>query len=139
MMNFSQLLSRTVIGLIFMGTGWGKLQNLDGVIEYFASLGIPAPQLQAPFVAITELVCGALIFCGFATRLASLPLIGTMIVAILTAKMSEIEGYDDLLNLSEFLLIIVLSWLVTAGGGCLSIDYILKRKFGTNRFVRFLT
>src|SRR5579872_1930933 len=78
------LISRLTIGGIFIQTGWGKITHLDKVINFFTSLGIPAPRLQAPFVASVELGCGTLVLLGLATRVASLPLIGTMIVAILT-------------------------------------------------------
>src|SRR4051812_40376727 len=78
------LISRIAIGTIFIQSGYGKLTHLDKVINFFASLGIPAPQLQAPFVACVELGCGALVLAGLATRVAAIPLIGTMIVAIIT-------------------------------------------------------
>ena len=74
------LLSRLVIGVVFTHSGWGKLHNLDQVTSFFASLVLPFPELQAPFVASVELGCGALVLAGLATRLASIPLIGTMVV-----------------------------------------------------------
>ena len=62
------------MGLVFVTTGWGKLQNLDRVIEFFRSLGIPAPEYQAPFVAATELACGLLLVLGLGTRFAAVPI-----------------------------------------------------------------
>src|SRR5213593_2333437 len=79
-------LARLCVGLVFFNSGWGKLHGLNDVIEYFRSLGIPAPEIQAPFAAGTEFVCGLLLLLGLFTRVASVPLIITMIVAILTAK-----------------------------------------------------
>jgi putative oxidoreductase len=67
------LLARVSVGLVFVTTGWGKLQNLDRVIEFFRSLGIPAPEYQAPFVAATELSCGLLLVLGLGTRFAAVP------------------------------------------------------------------
>jgi putative oxidoreductase len=78
--------ARLTIGWTFLQTGWGKVNDLPKVIAYFTDLGIPAPQFQAPLAATAELVCGALILAGLFTRVASLPLIGTMLVAILTAR-----------------------------------------------------
>ena len=53
-----QTAARMALGWVFVQSGWGKLHNLPRVVEYFSSLGIPAPQLQAPFVAGVELVGG---------------------------------------------------------------------------------
>src|SRR5437016_1652181 len=43
------LLARVTVGWVFVTTGWGKLHNLQKIIDYFTELGIPYPQLQAPF------------------------------------------------------------------------------------------
>lgn len=122
------LLARVSVGLVFVGTGWGKLQNLDRVTEFFQSLGIPAPELQAPFVAATELSCGILLVLGFATRFAALPLVVTMLVAIRTALWGELEGAVDLLGREEFLIIVLLTWLAAAGAGAVSLDSVLARR-----------
>ena len=127
-MNFAQVITRAVIGIVFVGSGWGKFQNLDQIVSFFTSLGIPAPALQAPFVAATELGCGLLVLLGLATRLASIPLIGTMIVAIATAKWADVETLKDFLDLSEFLYIVLMIWLVAAGGGCFSLDSVMRKK-----------
>jgi putative oxidoreductase len=122
------LLSRIAIGLIFIQSGWGKLHHLDKVIQFFTSLGIPAPQLQAPFVAGVELVGGSLVLIGLFTRAASVPLIGTMVVAILTAKQSDLHDLGDLLFLPEFLFILLLLWLIIQGAGALSMDKLLAKR-----------
>lgn len=116
------LLARLAIGVIFIQSGWGKLHHLDKVTEFFAALGIPAPGIQAPFVATVELVCGALVLIGLFTRIAAIPLIGVMIVAILTAKLKEITMISDLFSMFEYLYIILLAWLAMAGAGSISID-----------------
>lgn len=46
-----RLVVRLSVGLEFFGSGLGKLGKLPGFVEYFRSLGIPAPELQAPFVS----------------------------------------------------------------------------------------
>ncbi len=122
------LLARIIIGFIFVQSGWGKLHHLDKVVEFFTQLGIPAPGIQAPFVAGVEFVCGLLVLIGLGTRFASVPLIGTMVVAILTAKMEDIHGLGDLFATSEFLYIALLLWLTVEGAGCLSIDTILHKR-----------
>lgn len=120
------LLARLTLGWIFVESGWGKLHNLPKVIEFFASLGIPAPGIQAPFAAATELVCGLLLLAGLLTRIAAVPLAVTMAVAILAAKRSEIAALSDLFALAEFLYIILLGLLAAFGAGPLSLDHLLS-------------
>jgi putative oxidoreductase len=121
-------LTRRTIGVIFLGTGWGKLHNLQKVTEFFVQLHIPAPGFNAALVATTELVCGALILLGLIARLAAIPLIITMCVAIATAKGGDIEGLRDLLGLQEFDYIVLLVWIAIAGAGALSLDRLFSRR-----------
>lgn len=118
-------LARLCVGLVFFNSGWGKLHGLPDVIDYFRSLGIPAPELQAPFAAGTEFVCGLLLLLGLCTRLATVPLIITMIVAILTAKKDELEGISSLFTFIEYLYILLLVHLAIGGPGPLSLDRLL--------------
>src|SRR5271156_1750111 len=73
------LLARLTLGITFVGTGWGKLHHLEKVTAYFTELGLPAPHFQATLVGSTELVGGALVLLGIGSRLASLPLLFTMV------------------------------------------------------------
>ena len=120
-------LARIAIGVVFMGTGWGKLHNLDKITSFFTELGIPAPGFNAVLVSSAELICGVLILFGLFTRLAAIPLIIVMIVAIVTAKRSEIGGLSDLLGFVETLYVVLLAWLATAGPGPFSLDRIVVR------------
>jgi putative oxidoreductase len=122
------LAARIAVGLVFVTAGFGKLQHLDRVIEFFRSLGIPAPELQAPFVAATELCGGTLLLLGLATRFAAVPLAITMVVAIRTALWGELEGVIDLLGRQEFLFIALLGWLAIAGAGAVSLDALVARR-----------
>ena len=79
------LLVRLYWGWQFAQTGWGKLHNLAKVTGYFASLGIPFPGLNAPFVAALEFAGGLLLILGLASRPIALLLVGVMLVAYLTA------------------------------------------------------
>ena len=120
--------ARLTIAGVFIETGWGKLHNLQKVIGFFTELGIPAPQLQAPLVAATEFVCGALLLVGLFTRVASLPLIVSMTVAILTARKSDVHGYSDLFGTIEYLYIVILLWLAAYGAGPISLDAVFARR-----------
>ena len=120
--------TRLVVAQVFIESGWGKLTHLDKVIGFFTSLGIPAPQIQAPFVAATELTCGTLILIGLGSRIAALPLIGTMAVALITAKKEDIHQITDLFSISEFLYIPLLVWIAVFGAGKLSLDRWIGKK-----------
>ncbi len=124
-------LARVAIGVVFAGSGWGKLHNLDKMTSFFADdLGIPAPGFNAVLASSAELICGALILVGLLTRLASIPLIVVMLVAIVTAKRGDIGGLSDLLGFVETLYIVLLAWLLTAGPGPLSLDRLALRALG---------
>ncbi len=120
--------SRITIGVVFISSGWGKLHHLPQVVEFFQSLGIPGAQFQAPMVALIELVCGSLVLIGFCTRLAAIPLVGTMIVAIITAKWPDLTTSTEIFSISEFLYIVILFHLIGTGAGCCSVDSRLNCK-----------
>ncbi len=121
------LLARFTVGVAFIDSGWGKVHNLEKVTAYFTELGIPAPHIQATFVSWVELVCGSLVLLGLGTRLAAVPLICTMIVALITAKASDISGLSDLVGTIEFTYIALLVGLTLSGAGALSLDRLLGR------------
>jgi putative oxidoreductase len=121
------LVARITLGVLFVGTGWGKLHSLDKLTEFFIELGIPAPGLHAPLVACTEFFCGGLLLLGLGSRLAALPLLVTMLVAIVTAQRAEIHGLGDLFGLVEWTYSALLLWVALAGPGRLSLDHALAQ------------
>jgi putative oxidoreductase len=123
------LLARLTVGTVFLQSGWGKLHDLEKVIGYFTDLGIPYPTVQAPFVATVELVGGLFLLLGFATRLSCIPLIATMVVAIATALAPDLASWTDIFSLSEFLYIVLMTWLFLSGPGPFSVDQIIRKKF----------
>jgi putative oxidoreductase len=129
------LLARITIGYVFIEAGWGKLHHLDSVTQFFVSLGIPLAQIQAPVVSFLEFFCGVLILVGFLTRLASLPLIGTMVVAITTAKIKALTGLSALFGFIEYLYIVLLVWLLIEGAGALSLDKLISKILGSSKRV----
>ncbi len=120
-------LARFTVGWIFLWSGWGKLHSLDKIVDFFSQLGIPYPEIQAPFASGTELVCGTLLLAGLFTRVASVPLIITMIVAIVTAQRENVAGLGDLFGLVESLYVTLLIWIGVSGAGPLSLDHLLVR------------
>ena len=118
-------LARLTVGLVFIGTGWGKLHTLPDVTDYFASLGIPMPGLNARIAASTELFGGILVLIGLGTRIAVLPMSVTMVVAILTAKRADLHGLTDLVGFEEWSYLVFFIWLAVAGAGPLSLDRLI--------------
>lgn len=122
------LLLRVTLGVVFMGTGWGKLHSLDKVTDFFTELHLPAPHFQAVLVASTELFGGLAILLGLFTRAAAIPLAITMVVAILTAKRGDIDGLSSLLGFEEWSYLVMYVALVVIGPGKASIDHFLARR-----------
>ena len=118
-------LARLTVGLVFIGTGWGKLHTLPDVTDYFASLGIPMPGLNARVAASTEFFGGILVVIGLGTRIAVLPMSVTMVVAILTAKRADLHGLTDLVGFEEWSYLVFFIWLAVAGAGPLSLDRLI--------------
>jgi putative oxidoreductase len=120
-------LARLTVGLVFIGTGWGKLHSLGDVTDFFASLHIPAAGFNARLAASTEFFGGILVLAGLGTRLASLPLAFTMVVAILTAKRGDIGGLTALVGFEEWSYLVFFIWLALTGAGPLSLDNLVSK------------
>ncbi|MEX1138315.1 MAG: DoxX family protein [Bacteroidota bacterium] len=83
----AQLLIRLMVGVVFLSEGIQKFLFPDIVgVGRFIRIGIPEPELVAPFIGGLEMLCGAMVLAGFFARLAVIPLIGIMLVAIATTK-----------------------------------------------------
>lgn len=122
------LLARIVAGWVFVESGWGKLHHIDKVIGFFTDLGLPAPAFQAHLVATTEFAGGLALLLGLWTRLASIPLMIIMFVAIATAKKDELHGFSDLIGFPEFLYMVLLFWLFIAGPGKIALDALMASR-----------
>ena len=116
------LILRVVVGATFLVHGVDKLIDLSAAERYFASLGIPAPGLMAPFVAMIETVGGALLILGLTTRLVGLALAGDMLVALLTEHIGDGFFVDE--GGVEFVLLLGSTslGLVLTGAGRFSAD-----------------
>jgi putative oxidoreductase len=118
---------RITVGVVFMGTGWTKLQNLPAITRNFTALGIPAPEILTPFVSGVEFVGGILLLVGLLTRFAAVPLMVVMVVAIISAKASDIDSLETFLGFEEVSYFVMFAWLAIAGPGPVSLDrFILK-------------
>jgi putative oxidoreductase len=120
------LVARITVGWVFLWSGWGKLNDVPTVIENFVGWGIPFAHVLAPFVSMVEFVGGLLLLLGLFTRLAAVPLIVVMVVAILTAKWSEVDSLETLLGFDEVAYLTLFLWLAVAGPGAISFDRMLQ-------------
>jgi putative oxidoreductase len=120
------LFARVVVGWVFMWSGWAKLNNLPRMIENFTEWGIPFPAFMTPFVSGVEFVGGLLLLLGLFTRIAATPLVIVMIVAIVSAKLGQIDSLETLLGFEEVAYMALFGWLAVAGPGPVSLDRVLQ-------------
>ena len=91
----SVTLIRLLVGSVFLEEGIQKFLFADLMgAGRFTRIGIPSAQVMGPFVGTVEIVCGALIFMGLLTRLAAIPLLFNISVAILSTKIPILLGRD---------------------------------------------
>ena len=122
------LLFRASLASVFVPSGWGKLHDLAKVTGFFTELGIPAPHLNAVVVAVSELVCGSLLLAGLLSRVAAVPLVVSMTIALITAKRLDIHGVVDLFAVDEFIYIVLAIAVIVLGAGEVSVDGQLARR-----------
>ena len=134
--SFFLFYMRATWGHQFFLIGISKFQNISQTIAFFEKLGIPYSDFHAYAVAFFELVGGALLIVGFASRLISIPLIVIMIAALSTAHAEHLTRFQFILNPSSLSGENPYPFLITSlmvfifGPGRVSIDAWLKRWVG---------
>ena len=121
------ILVRLVVGCVFLSEGIQKFLYPDALgVGRFAKIGIPAPQVLAPFVGVVEIVCGGLVLIGLLTRLAAVPLIIDMLVAIATTKVPMLmkSGFWAMAHEArvDFSMLLGAVFLLIVGAGAVSLD-----------------
>ena len=124
------LAARLILGVVFIQSGWGKLSDLKSTTDNFAGWHIPFPHFNAVLAACTEFGGGCLILVGLLTRIAAVPLIVVMAVAIASAKWAKIEDWTDFFGFDEVAYAIMFLWLGVRGAGKVSLDYVIGKKLG---------
>jgi uncharacterized membrane protein YphA (DoxX/SURF4 family) len=135
-----------MVGVVFFEEGIQKLLFPDLLgAGRFARIGIPVPEVMGPFVGTVEIICGALIFVGLLTRLAAIPLLINISVAILSTKIPILLGHDFICfhvaklarygfwsmaseARTDFSMLLGLLFLLIVGAGQYSSDACLCRK-----------
>jgi putative oxidoreductase len=123
------LLVRLYVGYFFFETGWAKAQNLDAMTERFVGWGIPFPGVSSVLSTYTELAGGALLVLGLGTRLAAVPLLINMLVALLTVNIRNAGTFDEFFELDTPLYALFFLWLGFAGPGRVSLDHWLGKRW----------
>jgi putative oxidoreductase len=121
------LIIRVMVGAVFLSEGIQKFINPAGVgAGRFARIGLPAPEVLAPFVGGVEIACGLLVLLGLLTRLAVLPLLIIMATAIITTKLPILQqgGFWKMAHDSrtDFAMTLGSLFLLIVGAGRLSWD-----------------
>lgn len=131
--NFFLLALRLFCGYSFFTSGLRKIQNVDSVVTFFSSLGIPFPEFNAHLVGWVECIGGACLFLGIASRLVSIPLAIVMITALFTQHFEVtkklFENPDEAINQTAFIYLMVCLTIFAFGPGKISIDYLFGRVF----------
>jgi putative oxidoreductase len=129
------VLVRLLVGWVFLSEGIQKFLFPAALgAGRFAKIGIPAPQFFGPFVGVVEIVCGAFVIVGLLTRLAAIPLLINISVAILTTKVPMLakSGFWAAMHESRTDICMWLGslFLLIVGAGAYSLD---ERLFGSRR------
>jgi len=111
-------------------TGKGKLENIGKVTEFFASLGIPLPTLNAYFIGSLECFGSLLLIIGLASRPLSLLIVISMTVAYLTADFEAVSNIfidpDEFVKADPFPFLLTALIVFVFGHGRFSVDALLK-------------
>jgi putative oxidoreductase len=136
----ANLVVRVLVGLVFVPEGLKKfLFPEHWGAGRFARIGLPAPQVLAQFVGVVEIVFGVLLLVGLVTRLATIPLLIDMAVALATTKIpllwratavSSKVGFWSMQaeSRTDFAMFMCLVFLLLTAAGPLSMDGWLQRR-----------
>ena len=145
------VLVRVIVGWVFLSEGIQKFLLPDALgAGRFAKIGIPSPEIMGPFVGLVEIICGGLLILGLLTRLAALPLLINISVAILSTKVPMLLGHGywmfTLPKLprygfwsmmhearTDFSMWMGLVFLLIVGAGSISLDALVTRRMARGR------
>lgn len=121
------LLLRIILAIGFAGPAMMKLKDINSIAEWFESMDMPLPLLNAYLATYTEVFGFVFLAVGFATRIISIPLIVVMLVAIKTVHLEN--GFEAGNNGFEIPLyyMIMLIVLFIYGPGKFSLDYLINK------------
>jgi uncharacterized membrane protein YphA (DoxX/SURF4 family) len=126
--DYAFLLIRIMVGAIFLSEGIQKFLFPDQLgVGRFIKIGLPAPEFFGYFVPSFEVVCGLLVLIGLYARLASIPLIIIMLVAIISTKIPILvnEGFWKMAHeaRTDWSMLLGSIFLLIVGAGKFSFDF----------------
>ena len=126
-------LIRLMVGAVFLSEGIQKFLFPDQLgAGRFLKIGLPMPDVLGPFVGTFEIACGSLVLLGLMTRLAVIPLLAIMAVALATTKwpMLADQGFWYMAHESrtDWSMTLGALYLLIVGAGPWSIDVRLLRR-----------
>ncbi|SDZ95403.1 putative oxidoreductase [Pedobacter hartonius] len=124
-LDIALLILRFGIAALMLTHGLPKLNTLleGGDIQFADPIGIGAKASLA-LAVFAEVCCSFLLILGLATRLAVLPLMVTMLVALLAVHADDPIGKQE--PALHYLLVYLV--LLITGAGAISLDKIISRK-----------
>jgi putative oxidoreductase len=119
---------RIILAIGFYTPAMMKWKNIGGIAEWFGSMGIPMPTLNAYLAASTEMAAVILLPLGLATRFISIPLMITMVVAIVTVHIGNgFNAGDNGYEIPLYYMLILLALLIS-GAGKFSLDHLILKR-----------
>src|ERR1700683_1276717 len=131
-------LIRVLVAWVFLSEGIQKFLFPDSLgVGRFVKIGIPWPQVMAPFVGVVEIVCGSLLLIGLVTRLATVPLLIDIAVAIYSTKIVTFakNGFWGTLHeaRTDVSMLLSLVFLLLVGAGAWFFDsWLAERRAATH-------
>ena len=121
------VLVRVLVGWVFLSEGIQKFLFPDTLgVGRFVKIGVPWPHVMAPFVGTAEILCGTLVLVGLLTRLAVIPLLAVISVALYSTKIVTFAklGFWGTLHeaRTDVSMLLALVFLLLVGGGSWSLD-----------------
>src|SRR5882724_12471404 len=118
-------------GWQFWQSGWAHLSDLPKFVDYFTGLGIPAPSLNAHFIAVLEAGGGILLILGLGSRLIAVPLVIDMIMAFVTADREALKSIftdpDKFYAAAPYTFLFASLLILVFGPGKISLDTLIAR------------
>jgi uncharacterized membrane protein YphA (DoxX/SURF4 family) len=127
------ILVRLIVGAVFLSEGIQKFLFPDTLgVGRFTKIGIPTPEILAPFVGVCETACGVLFLLGLLTRFAAVTMIINMLVAISTTKVPILlnEGFWKMAHeaRTDWAMLLGSLCLLIVGAGSWSVDARISEK-----------
>lgn len=138
------ILIRLSVGAVFLSEGIQKfLFPEDQAAGRFATIGIPAPEFFGPLAGVAETACGALLLVGLVTRVATVPMLINMVLALALTKVPilwggsadkpKAHGFWDMAHeaRTDWAMLLGLLFLLIVGPGRWSVDALLAQRHGS--------